>query len=160
VVVDAASVRTFDLADRRQRLVHSFDKAQPARPPNSRLTGACVAADGKSFVLAWGDGLLEIRDLVTGVVRATGEHGFKNYPFVPIAIAADGRRLILGGRGVVYRSVPTLFDAGSGRKIGELRLEGRNVGQACFLPDGESLALLLANPGTRPTQMVGVYDLK
>jgi RNA polymerase sigma factor (sigma-70 family) len=158
LVVDTASVRAFDIASGKEQLAHRFAQNEPIpKGLLPLLNGAAFAPDGKTFVLAWNDGRLEIRDIATGAVRHTGEHPFKNYSHVPVEFSADGRRFVISGD--TGKPVP-VFEAESGRKVAEVRAESWRISQVRFLPDGDTLAVLLAGTEKQYKRAVGFYGLK
>ncbi len=148
LVADAVSLRGFDLGTGKELF------AQPL--PGKDLVQTALAPDGKTVVLTRNDGQLELRDVATGKVRHSSTDSGLN-PFGAIEFSPDSRRFALWKS---HESVP-VFATESGRQIGEVRVEGRKIGQIRFLPGGDQFALLL-NPDDQGQEqrLIGFFDLK
>jgi RNA polymerase sigma factor (sigma-70 family) len=163
LVVDAVSLRGLDIATGQERFAQVFAGENQAFDGIPRVAAAGLAPDGKTLVLArrsaqlGPQGDLEVRDVLTGKVRANGQHPFGNYSSVPIAFSRDGRRFAVG----VGNAQPVpIYDTASAVEVGQVRVKDQSINQVCFLPNENLLAVLLASQQTAFERTVGFYDLK
>jgi RNA polymerase sigma factor (sigma-70 family) len=135
LVADATSIRSFDIATRKELLAHRFVADTQVHPIVARF-----APDGKACVVAWRAGFVEIRDVATGAVQKTIVHTFKGFNYIDVTFAADGRRFALCSN---IRQDIRVFDTASGQQVALVEASGKTIHQLLFLPAGDALVGLV-----------------
>jgi len=170
LVVDAVSIRSFEIATGKELFAHPFAKEAPKIaklkapkfkgkfPNSSQLDGAGIAPDGKTFVLNWGGGLFEIRDIATGAVRKTGNL-VANKTGSPVSYRVESGPFEFSHDGRSFAIGPEVFDTVSGQQIAQVQAKAKDTLQWIFAPDGEVLVRLV--PGQdRLQKAVEFFEVK
>jgi RNA polymerase sigma factor (sigma-70 family) len=160
LVVDANSLRIFEVASGKERLNRPFAADAGGANNGDVPTGAAVSPDGRTFVLAWGNGQFDIRDVASGAIRHTGKYPSRFNNHVSLLFSGDSRRIVLGfpnsGGGRTLR----LIDSTSGRMITEVRAEGWLISDFHFVPRKQQLVMRLQDEKEpRKKAAIGFYDL-
>jgi RNA polymerase sigma factor (sigma-70 family) len=135
LVVDTLSIRSFDIGTGKKLFAHRLGADTPGNP-----IGAAVAPNGKTCVLAWSSGLVEIRDVATGTVGTKGSHPFENYLNVGVEISQDCRRFAVVAE--AKHAIP-VYEAALGRQVALVGAEGNSPGKLLFAPAGDLLVGLV-----------------
>jgi WD40 repeat protein/energy-coupling factor transporter ATP-binding protein EcfA2 len=109
------------------------------KPPAGGVEFIETSRDGKTLVIASGH-TIELRDLTTGATKtisielAEGEV----FEIATLAVSPDGRRLAAGN---AFDRWPyeKIYDAATGREVGELKAGRRRIMSMAFSPDGRTL---------------------
>ena len=89
--------------------------------------------DGKTLVVASGDGKVRLRDVASGQLR--GQTVEQGSPIIHVALSPDGRTILTSG----FDKTARLWDADTGRPVGQPMLHPGGVWGVAFSPDGKTL---------------------
>jgi RNA polymerase sigma factor (sigma-70 family) len=163
LVLDTASMRSFDIATGKELFNHPHPglgktKAEAkAKGPKQRypLQAGAIAPDGKSYVLSWIDGSLEVYDMTSGAVRKKGLHPFIKYGGVQVQYSPDSRRFLLNA---TLEEVP-IYDAASAEQISVVSIKDKLFLHAFLLPGSDVLVGHVSEErGVNP--ILAFFDIK
>ncbi len=89
--------------------------------------------DGKTLVVASGDGKVRLRDVASGQLR--GQTVEQGSPIIHVALSPDGRTILTSG----FDKTARLWDADTGRPVGQPMLHPGGVRGVAFSPDGKTI---------------------
>jgi WD40 repeat protein len=122
------SVTIWDLATgRKMRALPGFEEA-----PGTRFVSVAFSRDGE--LLATAAGMVKLWEVASGSLRLSFQ-GFERKGIEALAFSPDGKRLAVGGTGMVR-----VRDTTQGEEILNLRAGSAEVHGLAFSPDGRDLA--------------------